>query len=157
MKDHNGEKEVIKNVENLWDNKKVIKISDEQFDYMEIKNRKILVKKDNDGLIWANFIVYKTVKDKNWNNHYYFYAHSWPTQYYIWKWFESNVGIWDIITIGNITTNKIIKYKVYNIKNIKENIKDKSNISFEHKNDSLFFTCDKGWNERKIFLLTQLK
>jgi len=43
------------------------------------------------------------------------------------------------------------------VKNIKENIKDDNNINFEHYDDSLFFTCDKDWKERKIFLLTKIK
>jgi len=89
MENNNWKKEIIKNVVNDWNDWNDwndIKISDEQFDYMEIWNKKIIVQKAKNDLIWATFIVYKTIKDKNWNKHYYFYWHSWPTQYYIWKW-----------------------------------------------------------------------
>ena len=149
---------VIKEIRNNWEenNIKNIKITPE-IDYMEINGRKILVKRDNDNLIWANFIVYKKVYDKNHNLHYYFYAHSWPSEYYIWKYFKDHITIWSIIEVWNVTNNTVIKYKVYNVKSISEDIRKKEDINFKWKNDSLFFTCDKDWTRRKIFLLTKIQ
>jgi len=126
----------------------------ENIDYLQIWNKKFIVRKDKwENLIWANFISYKTI---DW--HYYLYAHNWPwVNYFIWNYINSKTKIWDIISITDLSNWITEKYKLYNIEEVNQNItKNNWKIKFKNSSDLLFFTCVNDWQKRKIFLFEKI-